>query len=190
MAYRGEMTPQLMLHCAITAGVVKEQRDSTFYCNACDTTLTNKDTMKTHLRSKVHSENSIYYNFPWATTVQTSDSSGTDPSDDDKDDELVKKAMRDGTIQDDTLNNPLSPYWCDVCQRSLKLYGRLANHLHSNKHKAKASHRPVNQERERAQTKPSKEDEAKLVYFDLETGDVKRTIAFCRLQLCTTTYNS
>ncbi|XP_066970790.1 uncharacterized protein [Macrobrachium rosenbergii] len=176
MAYRGEMTPQLMLHCAITAGVVKEQRDSTFYCNACDTTLTNKDTMKTHLRSKVHSE--------------TSDSSGTDPSDDDKDDELVKKAMRDGTIQDDTLNNPLSPYWCDVCQRSLKLYGRLANHLHSNKHKAKASHRPVNQERERAQTKPSKEDEAKLVYFDLETGDVKRTIAFCRLQLCTTTYNS
>ncbi|XP_066970770.1 uncharacterized protein [Macrobrachium rosenbergii] len=61
----------VVLHCAIRAGIVEEQRDSTFYCNTCDTTLISKDTVKAHLRSKVHSENSIGYNCsPRGTTVQ------------------------------------------------------------------------------------------------------------------------
>ncbi|XP_066970778.1 uncharacterized protein [Macrobrachium rosenbergii] len=141
------------LEKAIILGVVTEPKNpgDSYYCSSCKKPLKTKQTMRAHLSTPTHLSKTDVKNKDPQRAIkvspqsfksaglpnQVSNSSGSDSCEGNEDERLVSKAMRDGILQEDTLSNSLTPYWCNICLQALKQYERLASHLHSKKHRAK-----------------------------------------------------
>ncbi|XP_066970773.1 uncharacterized protein [Macrobrachium rosenbergii] len=143
------------LEKAIILGVVTEPKNpgDSYYCSSCKKPLKTKQTMRAHLSTPTHLSKTDVKNKDPQRAIkvspqsfksaglpnQVSNSSGSDSCEGNEDERLVSKAMRDGILQEDTLSNSLTPYWCNICLQALKQYERLASHLHSKKHRAKVA---------------------------------------------------
>ncbi|XP_064092856.1 uncharacterized protein LOC135205712 isoform X9 [Macrobrachium nipponense] len=146
MAYGGGETPQMALDRAIKAGVVEARRDSTFYCNVCEKALKSKDTIKAHLRTNVHSKNSIDYDCaPRRKTVQQQKAMPREPSGKSTSARSLQDISKDSVTSDDlerairlgVVIEPKRPgdsYYCSSCEKPLKTKQTMRAHLSTPTH--------------------------------------------------------
>ncbi|XP_064092861.1 uncharacterized protein LOC135205714 isoform X2 [Macrobrachium nipponense] len=111
--------------------IIRSERDGRHYhCLPCQQHLRTKSALKSHLESEAHKKR-VGLNKMEKDGISIEN----DPTPEGEN--LVEEAFQHNILFANDVCSDASPYWCTLCLKPLKVYGKLASHLSSIRHKKK-----------------------------------------------------